>query len=215
MLLKLGISLIGLWLLQASGCESKPAGGRNSPPPAGSAQTAPAGNAAGTNTEAKPEAASPAANAAGGAPDTCSLIEASEVEAVQGVRVQQTTPSSRESDGLSIAQCFYTVISSDGLKNLSVHLEVTRDDPAAAGGVLDKIWKEKFQQAKEKRKAEKPKPVEGVGEEAFWLGNNKMGALYVLKKNRMVRVSVGGADEEGSKIEKSKKLAEKALARLG
>ncbi|MBA3242476.1 MAG: hypothetical protein H0T60_14700, partial [Acidobacteria bacterium] len=65
------------------------------------------------------------------------------------------------------------------------------------------------------KKFERPRPVDGLGEEAFWLGNNKMGALYVLNKNRMVRVSVGGPDEEGSKIEKSKKLAEKALKRLG
>jgi len=204
MLLKLGISLLCMWLLQSSGCESKPAGGQNSPPPAGAAQNPPA-----TNPSA-------AATGAEGARDTCALIEASEIEAVQGVPVQQSTPSNRDFDGLNIAQCFYTVISADGSKNLSVHLEVTRDAPAAsAGGALDKMWKEKFQQAKEKKKFEKPRPVAGFGEEAFWLGNNKMGALYVLNKNRMVRVSVGGPDEEGSKIEKSKKLAEKALKRLG
>ena len=40
-------------------------------------------------------------------------------------------------------------------------------------------------------------------------------ALYALKKRAIVRVSVGGPDTEDVKIEKSKKLAHKALKRLG
>lgn len=216
MLLKLGISLLCLWLLQSSGCESKPAGGQNSPQPAGSAQTIPATNPAGGNMEAKPATAG--ATEAGGGGDACALIEASEIEAVQGVGVRQSTPSGRASDGLSVAGCYYTVISADGTKNLSVHLEVTRADPAPSAGqqdVLGNLWKEKFEHGIAKKKFDKPKPVDGVGEEAFWLGNNKMGALYVWRKNRMLRVSVGGPDEEDTKIEKSKRLAEKALKRLG
>lgn len=59
-----------------------------------------------------------------------------------------------------------------------------------------------------------PKKVNGVGEEAFWTGNRVGGALYVLKKNSFIRISVGGQGDEAAKINKSKALAQKALSRL-
>jgi hypothetical protein len=40
------------------------------------------------------------------------------------------------------------------------------------------------------------------------------GAIYVLKDNVFIRISVGGPESEESKIEKSKALAAKALSRL-
>ena len=59
-----------------------------------------------------------------------------------------------------------------------------------------------------------PKKIEGVGEKAFWSGNRFGGALYVLKGDVFIRVSLGGSDKEEAKIEKSKALAQKALSRL-
>ena len=41
-----------------------------------------------------------------------------------------------------------------------------------------------------------PEKIDGVGEEAYWSGTRFGGALYVLKKNFIVRVSVGGGDKE-------------------
>jgi hypothetical protein len=40
------------------------------------------------------------------------------------------------------------------------------------------------------------------------------GALYVLKKNAYFIISVGGADNEQAKIDKSKSLARKVIGRL-
>jgi len=54
----------------------------------------------------------------------------------------------------------------------------------------------------------------GVGEEAFWVGNRIMGALYVLKGNAFLRISVGGEKDESVRITKTKTLAQKALKRL-
>lgn len=67
-----------------------------------------------------------------------------------------------------------------------------------------------------RRKEDKtpPNKITGVGDGAFWLGSRVGGALYVLKGNNYVRVSVGGAADEATKIRKSKALAQKALARL-
>ncbi|MEA2175194.1 MAG: hypothetical protein QOD00_2786 [Blastocatellia bacterium] len=59
-----------------------------------------------------------------------------------------------------------------------------------------------------------PKKVTGVGEEAYWMGSRVGGALYVLKKNSFIRISVGGPGNEDEKISKSKALARNALKRL-
>ena len=59
-----------------------------------------------------------------------------------------------------------------------------------------------------------PHPVNGVGDAAFWISNPVSGALYALKGNSYLRVSLGGSDSESVKIEKASELARKALARL-
>jgi len=59
-----------------------------------------------------------------------------------------------------------------------------------------------------------PRKIDGVGEAAYWSGTRVGGALYVLKTDFIVRVSVGGPDDEKTKIEKSKAVAEKAIGRL-
>jgi hypothetical protein len=40
------------------------------------------------------------------------------------------------------------------------------------------------------------------------------GALYVLKGNNYIRISVGGAGDQADKIRKSKALAQSILGRL-
>jgi hypothetical protein len=66
----------------------------------------------------------------------------------------------------------------------------------------------------EEEESAPPKKVPGIGDEAFWMGSRVGGALYVLKGNSYVRVSVGGAGDEASKIRKTKALAQKAIVRL-
>ena len=45
-------------------------------------------------------------------------------------------------------------------------------------------------------------------------GSRVGGALYVLKGNSYVRISIGGAVAQEAKIKKTKALAAKAIARL-
>lgn len=224
MFTKLGIALLCFLLAQAdncgskSGADQKPAGAPSaSASPAAPASNAPVVAAAGSQpgAGAQPTGGASADAAAKSKSDTCSLIERSEIEAVQHAKVQGVAPSERTGDGLAISQCFYTVTSDDGSKNLSVHLEVMRNDAAHAGGdALGGLWRERFRAAKDKRKTFKPRAVEGVGDEAYWVGNNRVGTLYALKKDKLVRVSVGGPEGEDLKIEKSKTLARSALQRL-
>lgn len=53
--------------------------------------------------------------------------------------------------------------------------------------------------------------VAGIGDEAYWSGGEQGGALYVLKKDSVISVSVGGPEDEAGKIRKAKALAEKVL----
>jgi len=165
----------------------------------------------------------------------CSLITNEEVGAVQGTTITDAK-SSEGSDGrYLITQCYYASIG----PNLSVSLAVTQFDPKNADGPSPREqWEQTFGRFREekteterKEGEEKgapntrdgreqgeqrtpPRKIDGVGEEAFWAGNRFGGALYVLKADVFIRVSVGGPDNEEKKVEKSKSLAEKALSRL-
>jgi hypothetical protein len=85
----------------------------------------------------------------------------------------------------------------------------------------DAADKEKKESLRENRREEEEeehhaplKKIDGVGEEAFWVGNRVGGAMYILKGNASIRLSIGGPDNEEEKIKKTRALAEKALARL-
>ncbi|MGB7926243.1 MAG: hypothetical protein WCF57_23585 [Pyrinomonadaceae bacterium] len=164
--------------------------------------------------------------------DACSLITKSEIEAVQGEPVKETKGSNHASGSFAVSRCFYTLASF----NKSVSLEVTLPNTAKTNQPGPKeFWESTFhkKEAKEEREKEEDKeragkgereeeeegggearPVPGVGDEAFWSGNRKAGALYVLKNNAFIRISIGGSGDESAKIDKSKALAQKAIGRL-
>jgi hypothetical protein len=72
----------------------------------------------------------------------------------------------------------------------------------------------KEEQEGEEEEASRPRAVRGVGEEAYWSGNQITSALSVLGKGAVVRISVGGPEEPEAKIRKASELARKVLAQL-
>ena len=163
--------------------------------------------------------------------DVCGLLTKEEIEATQGSPVKDTKGSEHSDAGLRVSQCFYTT---DPF-NKSVVLTVTQSDPASAtkrspkdfwketfgrfegeakSGEGDKEKKESLREQEKKEKSTPPKKIEGIGDEAYWNANRVGGALYVLRNDAIVRVSVGGPDNEEGKLKKSKELAQKALQRL-
>ena len=66
----------------------------------------------------------------------------------------------------------------------------------------------------EEDESTRPRAIKGVGEQAYWVGSPMVGALYVLKGDTFLRISVGGVREESARIEKSIALARFALKRL-
>jgi hypothetical protein len=228
MFFKLGISLVCFLVLLGNACESK-SGAVQNPAQGETSRTATSASPdpAGIKSEAKSEAGSASSAASFNA---CALIEKSEIASVQGVEVQQMQPTNQKSGDLDISQCYYTAISADGSKNLSVYIQLIQRDPKSARrDALKEFWEERFKrESKEKREEERearereeeeeainpPVRVSGIGDEAFWLASSRGGALYVLKKEKVLRVTVGVANDAKAQIEKSRTLAKKALERL-
>jgi hypothetical protein len=179
--------------------------------------------------------ASTAQGSAGGArADACALLTSDDVKAVQGEAVRDSKASRRNDGALSVSQCFF----STATFNKSVSLEVTR---GGAGQSARKFWDARFERAREEggkgerererererrereKKGEKkdeeeeeslPTPVKGIGDEAYWASSHVNGILYVLKGDAFIRVSIGGADDNATRLKKSKALAQKAITRL-
>jgi len=163
--------------------------------------------------------------------DPCSLLTSDEIKAVQGEVLKEMTPSNRSDGGFIISQCFYTLPTFTNSISLLV---AQRGDSGGARDPKD-FWRETFALRKEsgrdrekdqdkdkaakghegeEEKASPPERVQGVGDDAYWTGNRVGGALYALKGNTYVRVSVGGAGDQAAKIKKSKALAQLIVKRL-
>ena len=170
--------------------------------------------------------------------DACALLTSQEIRSVQGEPLKETKGSGSAEKGFSISQCFFTLPTF----NNSISLVVTQRGDGADGRDPKEFWeatfdresegereKERDKKSEKDREKEKardkdreeeeeeavpPQKIAGVGDEAFWTGSRVGGALYVLKDSTYLRVSVGGAGNQQSKISKSKALARLALKRL-
>jgi hypothetical protein len=160
--------------------------------------------------------------------DPCSLLTSKDIQAVQGVPVQETKPSDQPGAGLIMSQCLFRTATPD--KSISVavaspgatsprtfwkkQFHPDQDAAKAKDAHSDRAEKKPVAENKEEEEHNRPRAISGVGEEAYWVGGPIVGALYVLKGNTFLRVSVGGIREESARIEKSVTLARAALKRL-
>jgi hypothetical protein len=159
--------------------------------------------------------------------DPCSLVSKEEVESVQEAPVNETKSSERSDGFFRVSQCFYTAAEF----SKSVSLALIQKDPNQRDKRSAKdFWKEKFgpftangkerdgkaetKAREEKEEGTPPKKISGLGDDAYWVSNRFGGILYVLKGDAFISISLGGTDDEETKIKKSKVLAEQALQRL-
>jgi len=173
----------------------------------------PTGSASPSPSSATPEAnASPSPISLKSRIDPCTLLTSDELKAVQGEALQTTLPSEREYGEYLIAQCYYQ------LPTITNSVVVNVTTPKERGKSLKEVWRSTHAEPKRRKKTEekesRPEKISGVGEDAYWEASGIAGALYVLKKDVILRISVGGASDSRTKLEKSKTLAQKALARL-
>ena len=147
--------------------------------------------------------------------DPCRLLSDAEVLAVQGHAPAQKVPSEQPIQSFRFTQCFYRT--PEITNSVSVALGIPLASDRKRSGPRD-YWRERFhsqsQASPGKKKKEPPKPLSGIGEEAFWVGDPVTGALYVLKGEVFLRLSVGGSPGETQRIKRATALASHALKRL-
>src|SRR5438477_13178704 len=162
--------------------------------------------------------------------DACTLITGEEVQAIQGSPVRDAKASEQSDGSFRVGQCFYSAETF----NKSVSLAVTQSDPASAKARNPKdFWKETFGRYEGEVKEEKgdqekreslreqdeekgrpPKKLEGIGDAAYWTANRMGGALYVLKDDVFIRISLSGPESEDAELNRCKSLAENTLSYL-
>jgi hypothetical protein len=175
--------------------------------------------------------------------DACSLITKEEVGKIQNTDISGTKESENVDGSFLVSQCYYAATAPNASVSLVVTQadpnQTTASDPrdywrqifGRFSGENEEArekdgkeqendrekresLREQASRGEEEEKATPPKKISGIGDEAFWSGNRVGGALYVLKNDVFIRISVGGPDNEENKINKSKALALKALAHL-
>jgi len=157
----------------------------------------------------------------------CALLNSTDVQGVQGEPVKEIKPSSPPGGGMLLSQCLFRT--SNSVK--SVTLLLAAPDPANTAALTPrKFWQRQFhpeqpkqpgggEEAKKSEPEEEqetpgPRAISGIGEEAYWVGDPRTGALYVLDGELYLRFSVGGVREESARLEKTKALARAALKHL-
>ena len=148
-------------------------------------------------------------------PNACEVLSARDVAKVQGAKFTSAKLTEMSAHSMKVSQCFYAL----PLLSDSVTVDLIRGD-------VRTFWKQHFANVRDDDDDVKPvanrssepdahaRRVGGIGDAAVWSGNRLAGALYVLKGETVLRVSVGGGGTQEQKIEKSKKLAERALRKL-
>lgn len=151
--------------------------------------------------------------------DACTLLTSEEIARVQGEPVKAAKGSGMPNPQFTMAQCFYTLGSSSKGVSLSVAVP-SAERPAAPR----EFWVDRFQKERERGKRaraaagrepeEDGEPVVDLGDEAFWVGDVRIGSLYVLEGGRFFRISLGGVTDPGERRERSIALARAVLKRL-
>jgi len=139
--------------------------------------------------------------------DACSLLTADDLLQVQGERFVETKPS----DQGRFQQCFYRLPTFAK----SVHLGIA--------GNAREYWERTFREAAEGKKLKeegegeeergRPRAIPGVGDEALWSALPIGATLYVLQRDTMLRVAIGGNESDAVRLAKATALAKRALAR--
>jgi hypothetical protein len=220
------VSVIIFTLLLLAGCQSADSTQVNT-------------HASATSGLAKNSAAAmlPSTAAAKSKIDVCGLLSSDELKSVQGEAYQEAQRSDRQDGDLLVAQCYYQMPTTVN----SVVLNVTSAREGNVTRSPKTFWEQTFGRARGREGRSKPNErekersegnprdrrsdeteaeatpserVKGLGDEAFWVASRIGGALYVLRRDMFFRISIGGAGEERSKLNKSKTLAQQVLAKL-
>jgi hypothetical protein len=155
--------------------------------------------------------------------DVCSLLTGAEIQAVQGEKLLEAQLSPQPGK-VVLSQCLFRTAT----PSKAISLAVALPGPQQPSGITPRqFWNKQFHQGRQngnkhisetssenQMEGERPRLIRGLGDEAYWVGNSYTGALYVLKGETFLRLSVGGIRDQAARIDKSKTLAAAVLNRL-
>jgi len=148
--------------------------------------------------------------------DPCRLLTDAEMRAVQGHAPTQKIQSEQPAGSFRFTQCFYRTAELSSSVSVALGLPLT---DSKRSGPRD-YWQAQFKREEREEREESdekkqlPRRLAGFGDEAFWVGDPVTGALYVLRGEVFLRVSVGGSADQSEKIKRARTLAIYALKRL-
>jgi hypothetical protein len=140
-------------------------------------------------------------------PDPCSLLTKEEIFAVQDATFIDATKNLHTSGDVTVSQCYFRL--PDASRSITLELTTARD--------LHELWEKQFEPGEEGERESGEKhaiEVKGLGRDAFWSGNRVSAALNVLTRGAIMRISIGGAGDQATKLEHAKALAKDALAKM-
>jgi hypothetical protein len=147
--------------------------------------------------------------------DPCRLLTDVEVRAVQGHAPAQKIPSEQPAGSFRFTQCLYRTPEFSSSVSVALGIPLTTDTKRSGAR---QYWQTQFKREEltesGEEKEQPPKRLAGLGDEAFWVGDPVTGALYVLRGEVFLRLSVGGPPNQAEKIKRAKTLVLYALKRL-
>jgi hypothetical protein len=159
--------------------------------------------------------------------EPCGLLPSAEITRIHGAKVVETKPSEgTAAASLQMLQCYFRA--EDLAESVSLlvavpsekHPNAARDYwrativRAAEAEVSARSSGTELTKAEAKKQRHRPERVEGIGEQAWWVGDRYAGALYVLEGDKFIRVSVGGRLSEKEKKQQARELAAVVLKQL-
>jgi hypothetical protein len=207
-----------------AGCKEQSSQTQTLPPAPAANSSSPAV----TNMNAAPASNANVSSPNKGTVDACKLLTGEEIKTIQRDTLKDIRLTAPRSGTFIISQCFYAT--SQFVNSVSLTVTQQSSNPGAEN--IREFWKERFRNAashdrerererdnkatasEEEEEGAPAERVKGIGEEAYSVGTAKFGALYVLKGNKILRISVGGARSQPERIQKMKSLAQYAIKRL-
>jgi len=148
--------------------------------------------------------------------DPCRLLTDAEVRAVQGHAPTQKIPSKQPAGSFRFTQCYYRTAELSSSVSVALGIPLTDNKRSGPRDYWQAQFKREQRDEREEsdEKKQEPRRLAGLGDEAFWVGDPVTGALYVLRGEVFLRVSVGGPADQSEKIKRARTLAIYALKRL-
>lgn len=141
-------------------------------------------------------------------PDPCVFLAAQDIQAVQGEAPVSSHATSHASGDTTVSQCFYVM--PEQSKSISVEITTSAN--------IHKTWERQFESGEEGEEKDSHQPhtleLHDLGTDSFWGGNRVSGSLYMLTRGGIFKITIGGAGDVTTKMEHTKELARRVIARL-